>query len=377
MIRFLGGGVGGLEISAFRWSRTFSEPATFSDDLGELGVFVGPRRGPLQRTQGQTEDYVLRRVLVAQNRTGLLRFPFNVRAFDRMSGVPDFVIEGVDGRRGLEVTEAGDQQHQKWMTETETNAGKETARLVPGDGWTRRHISRQIREAIERKVRKFDKGADRDAPCDLAVYNNTEDVLGKDVIGDVCDPCLAGRFGHVHLLDGDQVYMDILTPDWSHVDLRHDYNIDVCSWIADQIDVLGTRSFSQLDVENLIEELDALARRDRRALGNRLENLLAHLLKWHHQPSGRSGSWRGTIFENCTRIDRLLAESPSLRNRLDPNGEVVAEAYRHARKKAAIETGLAATGFPKAFPWATELEGVTQGVRSLEATFGDVVQQEE
>ncbi|MYB38981.1 MAG: DUF29 domain-containing protein [Gammaproteobacteria bacterium] len=367
-----------LQISAFRWSRTFSDRATFSDDLGNLGVFVGPRRGPLRRTQEQKEDYVLRRVLVAQNRAGLLRFPFKVHASQQAPRAPDFLIEDEGGSRGLEVTEAGDQRHQRWMTETEADPGNETVRLIPGDGWTPPHISRQIREAVERKVQKFDEGAYQGSPCDLAVYNNTEDVVetksplpGVGVIDDVRGSCTGGRFEHVHLVDGDQVYMDMLGVDRPRVvNLRDDYNIDVCSWIAAQVDMLRSGDFSRLDVENLIEELIALARRDRRALESRLENHLSHLLKWHRQPSGRSGSWHGTIRDNCRRIDRLVADSPGLRKLLDPDGEAIAEAYSEARAQAAIETGIAEAEFPNAFPWPNEFSDVAQGVRSLQTIFG-------
>ena len=315
-------------------------------------------------------------MLVAQKRTGLLRFPFKVHALNQTPGAPDFVIEGAGGSRGLEVTEAGDQRYQRWMTELEANPSTETAHLVPGDGWTARHISRQIREAIERKSQKFDGGAYRDDPCDLAVYNNTEDVADESVIEDVRGACLACRFGHVHVLDGDWVYMDVLQPSWSRIDLHHDYSIDFCGWIADQVESLRNEDLSRLDIENLIEELNALAKRDEKALKNRLKNLLAHLLKWHHQPSGRSSSWRGITYENCTRIDDLLEESPSLRNRLDPQGKVVARAFGRARTKAAIETGIAEAELPEALPWASELSDVARGVRSLEATFGGLVREE-
>ena len=310
-------------------------------------------------------------MLTAQNRKGLLRFPFTIHASDQTPRLPDFLIEDPNGSRGLEVTEAGDRQNQEWMTDLDRNPGTETI-LVPGDGWTPGHISRQIREAIERKVRKYDEGAYQANPCDLVVYNNTEDVVDDVVVNGVRDPCVAGRFGHVHLLCGHQVFMDVLTQNWSQIDLRQDYDIDACSWIVDQIHELRG-NWSHLDVDNLIKELDALARRDRRALGSRLENLFAHLLlKWHHQPAGRSGKLAGHIDENCARLDDLLAESPCLRNRLDPEGEAVATAYRRARSRATNETGLGMADFPTALPWRAELSDVARGARSLEATFGSL-----
>ena len=277
------------------------------------------------------------------------------------------------------MTGTSDGHRKQWMTGA--GPAKQTARLALDEVWPR-HPSHQIREAIQRKVRRADRNTDGDAPCDLVVYNDTDGAVGGGVIDEVRNSCLAGRFDQVHVLDGDQVYMDVLNPDWSHVDLRQDYDIDVYSWIASQIKVLRNGNLAQLDVDNLIEELDALARRDKRELESRLEKLLAHLLKWYCQPSGRSGSWRGTVRENCRRIDRLLAESPSLRKQLDPQwkdppGEAVTGAYREARVQAAIETGLAEAEFPEALPWSAEFSDVARGVRSLQETFGDLAMHEE
>ena len=63
-----------------RWTREFSTTASFADELGCLGVWVGPRTGPNKGTHGQKEDYVLRRVLVALRCQGRLGFPFTVSA---------------------------------------------------------------------------------------------------------------------------------------------------------------------------------------------------------------------------------------------------------------------------------------------------------
>ena len=65
-----------------RWSRTFSKSATFSDDLGDLGASV------VESASVPHEDIVLRRLLIAQKRAGLLRFPFEVHARDGARGTP-------------------------------------------------------------------------------------------------------------------------------------------------------------------------------------------------------------------------------------------------------------------------------------------------
>ena len=43
-----------------RWTREFTNWNTFLNELGEIGIHVGPRLGASAVTQGQMEDYVLR-----------------------------------------------------------------------------------------------------------------------------------------------------------------------------------------------------------------------------------------------------------------------------------------------------------------------------
>ena len=105
-----------------RWFRTLNAPETLADDLGALGAWVGPRTGPDKRTHGQKEDYVLRRLLVAWKLTGRLRFPIEVRATTDEEGGPDFLLFGPDGQTlGVEVTEAGEEDYQAWLTRTESD----------------------------------------------------------------------------------------------------------------------------------------------------------------------------------------------------------------------------------------------------------------
>ena len=57
------------------------------------------------------------------------------------------------------------------------------------------------------------------------------------------------------------------------------YDRDLNLWLEEAIAKLKAGDFQNLDVENLIEELEGLAGRDRRELENRLTTLLEHLLK--------------------------------------------------------------------------------------------------
>lgn len=126
------------------------------------------------------------------------------------------------------------------------------------------------------------------------------------------------------------------------------YDADFSLWLDQQVHLLREGQLDRLDLEHLIEEIEALGKSDKRELKHRLVVLLHHLLKWHYQPALRSGSWQSTIAEQRRRLRDLLLDSPSLK----PYAEtVLAAAYADARYQAALETGLALADFPEDCPY--------------------------
>jgi len=57
------------------------------------------------------------------------------------------------------------------------------------------------------------------------------------------------------------------------------YEIDFYAWTQEQVSLLKTQQWNELDTVNLIEEIEALGRKERQELRNRLGILLGHLLK--------------------------------------------------------------------------------------------------
>ena len=57
------------------------------------------------------------------------------------------------------------------------------------------------------------------------------------------------------------------------------YEIDFYAWTQEQVSLLKTQQWNELDTINLIEEIEALGRKERQELRNRLGILLGHLLK--------------------------------------------------------------------------------------------------
>lgn len=129
------------------------------------------------------------------------------------------------------------------------------------------------------------------------------------------------------------------------------YDEDFVAWTEQQARLLRAGEFSQLDIENIAEELESMGRSIRRELRNRLAILTMHLLKWRYQPGHRSRSWASTIREQREEIVELLDESPSLKSA--PTRDLT-KIYRLAVTKALGETGLPEATFPAECPFTPE-----------------------
>ncbi|EAS0616022.1 DUF29 domain-containing protein [Salmonella enterica] len=129
------------------------------------------------------------------------------------------------------------------------------------------------------------------------------------------------------------------------------YEIDFYGWTQEQARLLRDGQLSELDTQNLLEELESMGGSERRELESRLEILFMHLLKWQYQPARRGKSWQLTINEQRRRIGRRLNRNPSLKNQLE---EIIADAYDEARYSAERETGLYLSTFPDTCPWDFE-----------------------
>jgi hypothetical protein len=129
------------------------------------------------------------------------------------------------------------------------------------------------------------------------------------------------------------------------------YEEDYLAWIEQQVLLLRAGRADELDLGNLIEELEDMGRAEWRELENRLETLLAHMLKRDFQPEKCSQSWDRTIDEQRRRLERLLKRSPSLRRDL---GATLAEIYPYAVRKAVRETRMSSASFPARLPYSAE-----------------------
>lgn len=126
------------------------------------------------------------------------------------------------------------------------------------------------------------------------------------------------------------------------------YEQDFHLWLTTTAEQLRSRQLDEVDFDNLIEEIEDMGSSQRRELQSRLIVLLMHLLKYQYQPSKRSGSWRGTIFEQRRQIALLFKNSPSLKPHYL---EIFSECYSDAINEASAETNLPLSAFPVESPF--------------------------
>lgn len=127
------------------------------------------------------------------------------------------------------------------------------------------------------------------------------------------------------------------------------YDRDYYLWLSNTAKLLKEKEFTQLDLENLIEEIESLGKSEKRAISSNLIVVILHLLKWRYQPKKRSKSWKSSIREHRRRIQALLKDSPSLNNYLP---EILTDCYLAAKKQASDETGLSVVAFPEGCPFS-------------------------
>jgi hypothetical protein len=128
------------------------------------------------------------------------------------------------------------------------------------------------------------------------------------------------------------------------------YERDETAWLEAMAKLARNGRTEEFDLPHLAEYLSDMARRDRREVESRLVVLLAHLLKWVHQPGHRSRSWRASVVEQRQELNRLAGRGV-LRNHAE---EVLAGVYPEAVERAAAETGLPLDQFPVECPYTLD-----------------------
>lgn len=134
------------------------------------------------------------------------------------------------------------------------------------------------------------------------------------------------------------------------------YHSDYYLWLKKTLNQLKNQDFKSLDLENLVQEMTDLSRRQKRKLKNLLRQLLEHILKlqyWKTEQMRNRRHWQAEITNFRKQIKDQLNDSPSLRPYLY---EIFDECYRDACEILAFRSGLDLTIF--AVMTATNLDQI-------------------
>ena len=128
------------------------------------------------------------------------------------------------------------------------------------------------------------------------------------------------------------------------------YETDVVAWANEQAGFVRSGRFDQLDLKHIAEEIEDVGKSEQRELASRMAVLLAHLLKWEHQPARRSKSWQYTLTTQRKEVAYVISEAPSLRTKFSDERwlDIV---WSKAKSQAESETGLDIDTFPEVCPW--------------------------
>jgi hypothetical protein len=135
-------------------------------------------------------------------------------------------------------------------------------------------------------------------------------------------------------------------------ELRELYQVDDYLWLQKTIDILSTRELNKLDIDNLIEELESLSKRDFSKVRSLLRQIIIHLLLleyWQEEYKKNHRHWQIEVIAFRDDLNHSLTRS--LFNKLNDNLENI---YQIAVKLARKKTGFSSNIFPVNCPYSLE-----------------------
>jgi hypothetical protein len=132
------------------------------------------------------------------------------------------------------------------------------------------------------------------------------------------------------------------------------YEQDILLWVEDTVAKLKARDFENLDLENLIEEVEALGISQKKELISRLIVILEHLLKrlYVNSPHDHNG-WQRRIRTQRNDLQVLMKQVPSLKTRWDVSFD---DAWEIALETVREE--YPQVDFPAQWPYSREMEAM-------------------
>ena len=117
--------------------------------------------------------------------------------------------------------------------------------------------------------------------------------------------------------------------------LRHNIDTEYDSWLLEQAQLLRDRDFQHLDIDNLVEEIEALVRGEKSSVEQFAYLIMLHLLLieyWYEQSEWNRDNWEAEITGFRLQLNNKL--TTNLRNHLAQRLDFLyGKAYQAAVKK--------------------------------------------
>jgi Domain of unknown function DUF29 len=134
--------------------------------------------------------------------------------------------------------------------------------------------------------------------------------------------------------------------------LQKIYEIDGYLWLEETIKLLRKNRLEDLDLDNLIEELESLGKRDLNQVRSLLRQIIIHLLLleyWQEEYERNYRHWQGEVTAFRANLSDSL--TTTLKNKLN---EDLASIYQTGLKIVLQKTGLSKDTIPENCPYSFE-----------------------
>lgn len=128
--------------------------------------------------------------------------------------------------------------------------------------------------------------------------------------------------------------------------IKNLYDQDYYLWLKTTINQLKIGHLSEIDLDNLIEELESMGRSQKRTVKSLLTLIFEHLLKlkyWESERDRNEGHWRREIITFRQGLNDEIQDSPSLKPYIL---EIFNDCYLQARKRTSAISKLSPDTFP-------------------------------
>ncbi|MEN9518495.1 MAG: hypothetical protein RLZZ381_1083 [Cyanobacteriota bacterium] len=136
------------------------------------------------------------------------------------------------------------------------------------------------------------------------------------------------------------------------INKQTDIDQDYVAWLEEQVNKLKNHNFEQLDLDNLVEELEALVRNERSAVKSFTYQIIVHLLLiqyWTGESQRNKNHWQAQIDNFQFQLSDKM--TTNFKNFLH---DELPKIYLKARKAAIDQTGLNSDRFPETSPYSLD-----------------------